>query len=132
MGVKIVLPPGVIVSKRKPGPKPVVVKPERVRSGKRARRKGHGFEREIAIELRKAGFPQACRHLEYQQGAGYDIDNAGVYDIQCKRNKRYQNASVIKEVPYREGRVRVLVTRADKMETLVVIPFDHFLEIMKK
>ncbi len=134
MVTKIVLPPGLMVVK-KPGRKAKEAKvkdPVMVKRGKHARRKGHGFERDIASMLRLVGFPQACRNLEYQGGEGYDIDNAGIYDIQCKRGKKYCNASVIKEVPKREGRIQVLITKADKLEALAVMPFEHFLEIMKK
>lgn len=101
--------------------------------GKMSRTKGHGFEREVARMLRENGYPQARRHLEYQEGAGIDIEGAGVYDIQCKRGRKYASCTVLEaEIPKTEGRVQVLITRADKEIALAVMPLSHFLEIMKK
>lgn len=64
--------------------------------GKAQRTKGHSFERTIAQELRKI-YPEARRHLEYQDGEanGIDIANTGHYKVQCKCLKNQPNIPAI-------------------------------------
>ena len=50
-------------------------------SGRKSRDKGHNFERQIARELREVGFPEARRHLEYQDGEANGVDIQGFGDI---------------------------------------------------
>lgn len=52
--------------------------------GKAPRLKGHSWEREVANDLKDAGFTKAKRLLEYQEGVGVDIENAEPFAIQCK------------------------------------------------
>lgn len=99
--------------------------------GRAARRKGHGFEREVAIKFREIGYDKACRLLEYQEGKGIDLANTGIYDVQCKRSKKYVSLAAINEIPFAEGRVPVLVAKADYGEVLAAIPFSYFLELIK-
>lgn len=101
--------------------------------GRGCRAKGHSFERWTAIEFQKV-FPEAKRHLEYQasEAQGIDIDNTGIYKVQCKRGKKYSNPSAIEEIiicPI-EGGIPVLVTKGDNKEPLACIPFSHFLELL--
>jgi hypothetical protein len=102
--------------------------------GKLARRKGHGFEREVAAQLRLV-FPGARRHLEYQdaEANGIDLVNTGHYKIQCKRGRKYASLSAIKEVQCEEmlGDVPVLITQGDNEPALVVIPMIEFLRLLK-
>ena len=136
MQMKNKLPAGLILAKdAPPAPKKGKGRPKKKtpqERGRHARRKGHGFEREVAKMFREHGFLQARRNLEYQAGLGVDIDGTGIYDAQLKRGKFYANPSLIKEVPYKEGRVPLLITKADGQGVLVVMPMEHFLEIMKK
>lgn len=100
-------------------------------SGRRSRNKGLNFERTIAQELRKIGFPKACRQLEYQEGLGIDIAHAGIIDIQAKAYKDYAPISKINEVPKKKGRVPVLVTKGDHKTPMAVLPFEWFLKFYK-
>jgi hypothetical protein len=139
MSVKIPVPGGLVM------PKSIRVKPdcksgnrrkagEKSKSdiGRSSRRKGHAFERQVARELRGVGYAQACRNLEYQQGQGIDIANVGIYDIQCKRKKTSIPMSDINEVPRSVGRVPVLVAKSDNCDVMAVMPFKHFLQLIKK
>lgn len=103
--------------------------------GKLSRRKGHAFERWVAIQLRKV-FPEAKRQLEYQFSdcVGVDLANTGDYKIQCKRERKYSPISAIEEVQIcpLEGGVRVLITKADDKEPLAVLPFSEFVRLLKK
>jgi hypothetical protein len=99
-----------------------------------ARRKGHSFEREVAILLRNA-FPKARRHLEYQaiEANGVDITGTGFYRFQCKRLKKYASITAINEIDYSEfmGEVPVLVTKGDKTPIMAVLPFDELLRLIE-
>ena len=103
--------------------------------GKLSRRKGHSFEREIAIQFRKI-FPEAKRHLEYQacEAQGIDLDHTGEFRVQCKRGRKYSPIGTIKEIQLDpiEGGVPLLVTRGDNTETMVALSLKDFLAILKK
>lgn len=98
--------------------------------GKMSRTKGHGFERLIAQMLRVV-FPKAVRQLEYQEGLGVDLANTGIYDIQCKRYAKYVSISKIEEVPAKDGRVPVLITKGDNKPIMAVLPLEHLIELIK-
>lgn len=103
--------------------------------GKHARRKGHSFEREVAIALREV-WPKARRHLEYQdsEANGVDIAETGEFKFQCKKLKGYAPVSKIREIQYDEllGEVPVLVTAADGEPALAVLPFTDLIRLLKK
>ena len=56
-------------------------------TGKGARRKGHDYERKVAVELRKMGF-EDCETSRYanpkQDSAGVDLIGTDPFHIQCK------------------------------------------------
>jgi hypothetical protein len=103
--------------------------------GKLSRTKGHNFEREIAKLLRLV-FPEARRHLEYQdaEANGVDLVNTGNYKIQCKRGQRYACLTAINEVQCDEflGEVPILVTKGDNSRTLVCLPIEEFIRLISK
>jgi HJR/Mrr/RecB family endonuclease len=133
--LKIPVPAGLVLVKearpKKLKPKPSRSDREKAKRGRSARRKGHQFERDIAKLFREAGYYQACRQLEYQQGLGVDLANTGKYDIQCKRSKKAISLSAIQEVPRKANRIPVLVAKQDNMDTLVALPLKHFMELIK-
>lgn len=100
-----------------------------------ARKKGHDFERWVASQM-KTVYPEASRKLEYQmeQATGVDIENAGEYLIQCKRGRKYGSIAKIHEVQLCpiNGGIPVLVTRGDDTEAMAILPFSHFLKLLKK
>lgn len=101
--------------------------------GKLSRTKGHSFEREVAKRFREVGYHKAIRKLEYQvtDDLGIDLDGTSPYLIQCKRLKKYSSITAIEEVPQKDGHIPVLITKADNKPAMAVIPFDHFLELVK-
>lgn len=103
-------------------------------AGRRARTKGHSFEREIAIQLRDI-FPKARRHLEYQdaEANGVDLVETGRFRIQCKRLKKYASLTMIEEIQSDElsGEVPVLVTQGDGKPVLVALPLADFLCLLR-
>lgn len=104
-------------------------------SGRGCRRKGHQFERDVALLFRTI-FPEAKRHLETRRSdvTGVDLDHTGIFRIQCKRGKNYAPLSKIFEVQIdpMEGGVPVLVTKGDELEPLAALPLSDFLTILRK
>lgn len=100
--------------------------------GKLARRKGHQFEREVAIAFRKI-FPDARRHLEYQdaEANGVDLVETGHFKIQCKRGRKYASITAIEEIECDAwlGDIPVLVTQGDDKPPVVVMPLEDFLRL---
>lgn len=103
--------------------------------GKYQRKKGHQFERDIAIKFREI-FPGARRHLEYQDGEcfGVDLAKTDPYKVQCKKLAQYASVNTIFEVQCDEmlGDVPVLVTAGDNKPAMAVIPLDEFLRLLKR
>lgn len=98
--------------------------------GKSQRVKGHQFERDLAISLRTLD-PTAKRHLEYQEGAGYDIDTKLPLTIQCKAGARppwlKSIMEAIKVAP--QGRYPVGAVKVDNVGEFAVMQWDDFLDI---
>ena len=99
--------------------------------GKSQRTKGHSFERKVAAQLREI-FPDAKRHLEYQDGEAYGVDiaNTGPFAIQCKKHRNYVSITKIFEVKD-DSKIPVLVTAGDRLEAMAVLPFNEFLRLVK-
>lgn len=84
--------------------------------GKAQRVKGHSYERKIANDFKKLGWPNAKRHLEYQSSEaelGQDLDNTYPFLVQCKCGKSCPSLNKlmgqIKEQPdqYKLGAVKI-------------------------
>lgn len=103
-------------------------------AGRRARSKGHSFEREVAKLLRPL-FPEARRHLEYQdaEANGVDLVNTGPFRFQCKKLKKYAPITTIGEIQCDplSGEIPVLVTAGDGQPPMAVLPFDDFLRLAR-
>lgn len=101
--------------------------------GKSSRNKGHSFERDCAIKLRK-NFPKARRQLEYHLDdcKGVDITNTGRFKFQCKKTKRYVSINTILEIEHDKtfGDIPVLIAAGDFQPAMVVMGFDDFLEML--
>jgi len=98
--------------------------------GKLSREKGKRFEQEIARDFKKLGFTEACRHLEYYVGNGVDLENTGKFQVQCKRGKGYAPINKIFEIQSFTG-IPVLITKADRLPTMAVIPWDQLMKILE-
>lgn len=107
----------------------------RSQNARRSRRKGHQFEREVAIALRPV-FPEARRHLEYQdaEANGIDLVKTGEFAFQCKKLKSYASINTIKEIQCERklGEVPVLVTAADGEPWMAVLHFDDLLNLLSE
>lgn len=110
------------------------VDPIRSRKGKTALKKGKQFEREVA-QLLGHIFPEAKRHLEYQAdeaAQGVDLSNTDRFKFQCKNYQNYVPVSTIFEVKLSsEDDVPVLLTKGNRLETMAVLPFRNFIELLE-
>jgi hypothetical protein len=96
------------------------------------RRKGHGFERKVAVKMRTCGFPLASRLLEYQaqEANGIDLSNTGDWDIQCKNMKKVPNIpSVFREI-HGTGKKVIIFSVTNKGE-YAAVELETFLELMR-
>lgn len=99
--------------------------------GRHSRTKGHQFERDTANTF-KEFFPKARRQLEYHEDdcRGVDIQHTGKLAIQCKRYKGYVPINKIEEIQLK-NKINLLITKADKKDTMVVLKLHDFLEILR-
>lgn len=104
-------------------------------AGRRSRNKGHSFERELAILLRPV-FPNARRHLEYQdaEANGVDLVETGFFRFQSKKCKSYVSINTIDEIQCDRllGEVPVLVTAADHKPAMAVLHFEDLLALITR
>lgn len=104
------------------------------RSGAYSRRKGHSFERDIAIDLRGV-FPGSRRQLEYHvdDAKGIDIQGVDPYRVQCKATAKYVSLNTIKEIQCERmfGDIPILVAKADKEPTLAVLHWEDLLALIE-
>lgn len=104
-------------------------------SGVHSRRKGHSFERQLAIWLRGI-WPGARRQLEYHENdcRGIDIADTGRFKFQCKKLKSYASVNTIFEVQCDRdfGDVPILVTAADNKPAMAVLHLEDLIELLKK
>lgn len=97
-------------------------------SGKTSRRKGHNFEREVAIMLRPY-FPNAKRQLEYQEGLGYDIQGVDDLSIQCKKGSSFKIEKALEQAIVKD-KIPMAITRRDREDIVVSMywkDFEYFL-----
>lgn len=112
--------------------KTTIKKKSRAQGGAAVRRKGHSFERECAIALRKV-YPDAKRHLENQkqEAMGYDLDNTGPFKFQCKAYMNYAPINKIMEVQHLKTEMPGLITKADNKPAVVCIYLKDFVKILE-
>jgi len=99
-------------------------------SGKTSRRKGHDKERAFARKLTQAGIP-AQRVLEYQEGAGYDVEELeSAFVYQCKKGKKINVKAAYKEMAdVHEAKIKAVVADWDRDLSLVCVSEDDWITI---
>lgn len=107
--------------------------------GKGARKKGHDWERRVAMDLREID-PSARRVLEYQKGVGYDIQlDTLPFLVQCKSQMRPNLISALGEAveaqacdPMLAGRVPLAVCKVTNKGEFVTLRWSDFLSLIKR
>lgn len=92
--------------------------------GTTSRRKGHNFEREVAIMLRPY-FPNAKRQLEYQEGLGYDIQGVDNLSIQCKKGSSFKIEKALKQAVV-DKKIPMAITKRDREDIVVSMYWKDF------
>ena len=99
--------------------------------GKKARRKGLGYENHIAHQFQHIGWEDAKRHLELQSTEaeeGRDLDNTQPFGVQCKCYKSTPSIMAIQQLKETEDyplRVAILKrTRSKNTSSLEVAVLD--------
>lgn len=109
--------------------------------GKTSRRKGASYEREIAQLFRELGWPDAKRHLEYQDDEaeeGRDLDGTYPFAVQCKCWKSTPSIQAIKEITTTDAYPIPLAilkrTQSKGVEGLevAVMPLDVFMAMLRE
>ena len=105
------------------------------------KRKGFGFERDLARDFQDIGYANACRQLEQQEAdcMGVDLANTGYYGIQAKRWQNHAPISCLGEVDCArqaeragvEGVVPILISKPDRDEAVAVLPWKHLARLLK-
>ena len=103
--------------------------------GALSRRKGAGFEREAATELRRV-WPEAKRGLGQSRAASEVPDVEGTpFWPECKRGKRVNIRAAIAqalEASKADGRPVLVVSREDGREALATLRLSDFLDMAAK
>ena len=100
---------------------------------KLSRQRGQTYEREICKEFKdKTPYKEVKRHLEFQKEEareGRDLDNTGVFAVQCKRGRKYANPNKIEEVN-RPDLIPLLITRADNKHSIACLYLDDLFDLL--
>jgi hypothetical protein len=101
-----------------------------------SRRKGHGFERWVANDLREnLLFPNALRQLEYQENEanGVDLKGTSPFPIQCKVGKQVPQFyyDVLKKMKVNELDFKTVIAKRDREKPLVVMDYEDWKELVR-
>ena len=102
--------------------------------GASQRRKGHDFERKVAIAFRDAGYPEARRGLQYRDG--YEVPDVIVdgFRIECKARKEHLNHHrVLAEVDQKanDGEMPLAIVKLTRQPATVTLWLDDFLMVLQ-
>ncbi len=100
---------------------------------KSQRTKGATFEREVVNDLKEIGI-DCGRNLDQWRDGGGDIE-IEAWMIECKRRARisvYEWVDQCTKAASKVGKKPMVVCRADRKETLVIMRWEDMLEILAK
>lgn len=96
----------------------------------RSRNRGAEYEREVCAQLAKALGCKITRNLGQARDGGDDI-TIGVFRVECKRRKALSVYEFVDQVvaAAKPGEVPLVIARADRRESLVILRLTDFLEM---
>lgn len=104
--------------------------------GRASREKGKAYEREIAAELRAAGFTEARRTAQFCGKTGDASDVVGIpgVHIECKRREQIAIYDWMEqaETEAKPGTIPAVIFRKNKKESLVTLRLSDFLTVMRQ
>ena len=98
-----------------------------------SRRKGHTFERKMAIAFR-ALWPDARRGLQYQDGAECPDVMGTPYWVECKCGKRTNIKAALRQAEAASNNRQpvLVVTKDDGQSVLVTMKWEDFFDLHKR
>lgn len=101
-------------------------------SGRRSRRKGHDWEREVARRLREIFGPQVRRGLQYQDGAATPDVIVPCFHVECKVGARPPIIQALEQAERdaKPGLWPVAVCKQDRKPPTVTMRFEDWLELL--
>lgn len=104
-------------------------------SGRRSRRKGHDFEREIVHRFREVfGEDNVRRGLQSRSGEEVPDVEVPCFWIECKREKRTNPKAALKQAmgDAPKGRIPIAICKDDRQETTVTLLLEDFLDLVRE
>jgi hypothetical protein len=104
----------------------------RSKIGKRSRRKGHQWERDLVNLFRRAMPGAQCKRHPQYTGADEPDVTAGPFDVSGKCGKKPPVRAALAELGPRPARWRVAAIKEDHRPPFVVVPLDEFLDLVSE
>jgi len=101
-------------------------------SGLRSRRKGHSFEREMAIRFRDVFGDKVRRGLQSRSGEEVPDVETPMFWIECKRGKRTNPKAALKQAISdcgNKGKIPIAICRDDREDATVMIGLEDFIDL---
>lgn len=98
------------------------------------RRKGHGFEREVAAAFREVFGDEVRRGLQYRDGADCPDVVVPCFWVECKRGKRTNLKAALRQAQEVSGKGvwPIAVCRDDGEKATVTMSLEDFLDLLKE
>lgn len=103
--------------------------------GRAQRTKGHSYERKVAQDFRGIGYPEAGRHLEYQEDEanGIDLKGTGCFLVQTKAMKKQPNIpEVMLKIKGSNGTIPLIVFKIDNKGEYAVFRWKDAQSLIKR
>lgn len=111
-------------------------KQERSKMGKRNRRAGHNFERDVVKYFKAVGYVDAKTSRSESKNRDdqkVDIMNVGVYNPQCKAtNKCINYVDVMEEMPEEEVRINIIFSRIKNRGKFCILKVEDMMKIINE
>jgi len=98
-----------------------------------SRKKGHGFERKIAQEMRELGFENCRTSREVsplRDAEGIDLVGAGLFNVQCKALERAPAYHELLKIMPQNENYNVIFHKRNRSGTVVVMEKEDFYELL--
>lgn len=103
--------------------------------GKRSKRKGRSFEQKVARDLREIFPPEEVKRVpQNQAGHGKPDIYAPGLSVECKHRQRPNLRAALQQVTANtaQGTTGVAVVKYHRAETVVVMKYDDFLDLIEE
>lgn len=98
-----------------------------------SRKKGHDFERQVAIKFREAGFERCVTSRAQSRildDKGVDLNFTSPFIVQCKAVEALAVHKALNDIPAADGHYRVLFSKKKRQGTVVVMEVEEFFRLI--